>query len=80
MNGDEYFDSEEFRDILSEYEQALRTGMPLFLDTDELCDIADYYQMNDRYEEAELTVLTRPTACCATSCSRHRPTNIRTMW
>lgn len=56
MNGDEYFDSEEFRDILSEYEQALRTGMPLFLDTDELCDIADYYQMNDRYEEAEQAV------------------------
>ena len=50
--GDEYFDSEEFRELLAEYENAMETGMPVFMDADELSEIADYYQMNSRFDEA----------------------------
>lgn len=53
---DEYFDSEEFLDLLKEYEEALQAGMPVFLDADELADIADYYQMQDRYDDAVAAV------------------------
>ena len=51
--GDEYFDSDEFRDLLATYEDAVSTGQPVFLDADELADIADYYQMAGRYDEAD---------------------------
>lgn len=51
--GDEYFDSEEFRELLAEYEDAVNMGMPVFMDADELSEIADYYQMNERYDEAD---------------------------
>ncbi|MCR5678693.1 MAG: tetratricopeptide repeat protein [Prevotella sp.] len=51
--GDEYYDSDEFREILAEYEEAVNSGSPVFMDADELAEIADYYQMTERYEEAE---------------------------
>lgn len=41
--GDEYFDNDEFRDILAEYENANGEPSALFLDADDLTDIADYY-------------------------------------
>lgn len=53
MNNDEYFDSEEFRELLAEYEDAVNMGMPVFMDADELSEIADYYQMQERYDEAD---------------------------
>jgi tetratricopeptide (TPR) repeat protein len=54
--GDEYFDSDEFRDLLSEYEQAVNTGQPVFMDADELAEIADYYQMEGQADEAESAI------------------------
>ncbi len=54
--GDEYFDSEEFHELLDEYENAMSTGMPVFMDADELADIADYYQMTERYDEADSAI------------------------
>ena len=51
--GDEYFDSEEFREMLASYEEAVNTGQPVFMDADELADIADYYQMTEQYDEAD---------------------------
>lgn len=51
--GDNYFDSEEFREMLAEYEEAVSTGQPVFMDADELAEIADYYQMNEQFDEAE---------------------------
>lgn len=51
--GDEYFDSEEFREMLANYENAIDTGMPVFMDADELADIADYYQMQNELDKAE---------------------------
>ena len=50
--GDEYFDSEEFREMLATYEEAVNTGQPVFMDADELAEIADFYQMTDHYDEA----------------------------
>jgi tetratricopeptide (TPR) repeat protein len=53
---DEYFDSKEFRNILASYEKAVNTGQPVFMDADELAEIADFYQMQDRQEEAEKAI------------------------
>ena len=38
--GDEYFDSDDFRNMLAEYEEAVNTGQPVFMDADELAEIA----------------------------------------
>ena len=54
--GDDYFDSEEFHELLDEYEQAVNTGQPVFMDAEELSEIADYYQMTGRYDEAEQAI------------------------
>lgn len=51
--GDDYYDSQEFRDMLDEYEEAVNTGQPVFMDADELSEIADYYQMTEQLDEAE---------------------------
>lgn len=52
-NDNEYFDDEEFREILNEYEEAVKSGQTVFMDADDLADIADYYQLNNRFEEAK---------------------------
>jgi tetratricopeptide (TPR) repeat protein len=54
--GDEYFDSEEFLDMLGEYENANNSGSPVFLDSDELTQIADYYQWQGQMDEAEKAI------------------------
>lgn len=54
--GDEYFDSNVFRDMLAEYEQAINAGEPVFMDGDELAEIADYYQMTGQDEQAEKAI------------------------
>lgn len=40
---DEFFDSKEFREILASYEESAKSGTPMFMDVDDLVDIADYY-------------------------------------
>lgn len=55
-NDDDYFSDEEFREILDDYEQTVKSGQPLFMDADDLADIADYYQMNGRYDEARQAI------------------------
>ena len=55
--GDEYFDSEEFHDILAEYEEAVNTGMPVFMDADDLSEIAAYYQTLSEPERAEEAIV-----------------------
>ena len=56
MNDDEYFDSEEFQELLNEYEESVKSGVPVYMDADDLADIADYYQFHDRYEDAVAAV------------------------
>lgn len=51
--GDEYFDSEEFQNILDSFEQASDSGGSIFLDADDLTDIADYYHYTGNHEAAE---------------------------
>ncbi len=42
--------------MLSEYETAVNTGQPVFLDADELSEIADFYQMQGQTDEAEAAI------------------------
>ena len=51
--GDDYFDSEEFRELLSQYEESVSSGQPIFMDADELTDIADYYHFTGDLEKAD---------------------------
>ncbi|MBO4827572.1 MAG: tetratricopeptide repeat protein [Prevotella sp.] len=41
---DNYFNSKRFKRILNQYEESEKTGTPVFLDSDEFTDIAEYYQ------------------------------------
>ncbi len=56
MIHDSYFDSEEFRELLTDYEDALEQGRPVFLDSDELVDIADYYEQSGRPRDADRAI------------------------
>ncbi len=51
--GDDYFDSEEFSNLLEDYEEAVNNGQPVLLDADELTDIADYYHFTGDIEKAD---------------------------
>ena len=55
---DDYFQSEEFMDILGRYEQAASSGHTPYMDSDELVDVADYYMSQGKHLEAkEATML-----------------------
>ncbi len=54
--GNDYFNSDEFKDALSTYETAEREGLPMFLDPEELTDIADYYATTGNGEKAEKVI------------------------
>ena len=54
--GDDYFDSADFQRLLSTYEKSINAGEPVFMDADELTDIADYYQYTERLDEAEKAI------------------------
>ncbi len=54
--GDEYFDNEEFRTILNNYEESVRSGHPIYLDADDLADIADYYHFIGNDQQADDTI------------------------
>lgn len=47
-----YFESKEFKDILRKYEESVESGHAIYMDADDLADIADYYQYHNRQEEA----------------------------
>lgn len=51
--GDDYFDSEDFQNILEGYEESVKSGHPLFLDADDLADIADYYHFLGNDQQAD---------------------------
>ena len=42
---DQYYESKEFKEILRKYEEAQKTGESIYLDPDELTDIAEYYHI-----------------------------------
>lgn len=51
-----YFESQEFKDCLNTYESALSAGSPVYMDADDLTDVAEYYSMvmhdDDKASEA----------------------------
>jgi tetratricopeptide (TPR) repeat protein len=56
VKSDGYFDDEEFREMLEDYERTVKSGQPVFMDADDLADIADYYQEEGRYDDAQMAV------------------------
>ena len=53
MNNDfEYFNSDDFRKCLKEYERARDRGTTMFLDVNDFADIADYYNQMGNSSEA----------------------------
>lgn len=56
QTGDEYFDSKEFRDILTSYEESIKSGQPIFMDVDDLADIADFYNYTGEREKASAVI------------------------
>jgi tetratricopeptide (TPR) repeat protein len=49
---EEYFASDEFQELLNSYETSEASGDTMFLDADDLVDIADYYNMQGSPEHA----------------------------
>ncbi len=49
----EYFESEAFQEILDIYEKSVKSGHPIYMDADDLADIADYYQYNGLPDKAD---------------------------
>ena len=43
-----YFKSEEFLEILQQYEDSVKSRHPIYMDADDLASIADYYHYNGR--------------------------------
>ena len=42
--------------MLADYERTVETGELVFMDADDLADIADYYQLNGRYDDAQKAI------------------------
>ena len=49
----EYFENEDFKRILRQYEESVKSGEHIYMDADDLTDIADYYRSKNRLSEAE---------------------------
>ena len=52
----EYFDSEGFKEILRQYEESVKSGERIYMDADDLADIADYYHLNNRMDDANAAI------------------------
>ena len=52
QNNENYFDSEDFKELLTNYEAAQQAGEQPFLDADDLVDLADYYSNNGEDDKA----------------------------
>jgi tetratricopeptide (TPR) repeat protein len=52
----EYFESEDFKEILQEYEESVKSGEPFYMDADDLADIADFYHYQGNTEDAQQAI------------------------
>ncbi|MGN0282789.1 MAG: tetratricopeptide repeat protein [Prevotella sp.] len=52
---EDFFQSDEFRENLKAYEESVRSGLPIFMDADDLTDIIDYYNLMHMDKEADRT-------------------------
>ena len=48
-----FFEEPEFQESLRKYEEARQSGLSLYMDADELTDIAEYYMVQEREEQAD---------------------------
>lgn len=55
-NDDEYFSDEEFKEILNDYEDAVKSGRPAFMAADDMAEIAEYYLSEGRYDDAQQAI------------------------
>jgi len=53
---DKYFSSQEFTDSLKRYEEAIANGESVYLEADELTDIAEYYHAKGQLDKAIQTI------------------------
>lgn len=51
-----YFESKGFKAILQKYEEAVKSGQSIYMDADDLADIADYYQYHGRQDDASRAI------------------------
>lgn len=51
-----YFESKEFRELLRRYEKMVAEGRLTYMDADELTDVAEFYMMNGREDDATLCI------------------------
>ena len=51
-----YFDSESFKKLLEQYEDSVKSGHPVYMDADDLADIADYYHYEGRLDDATAAI------------------------
>lgn len=49
---DDYFESDEFKELLNNYEEAKNQGYPCYLDEDDYADISDYYMNKGKAMQA----------------------------
>lgn len=54
---DEYFKSDSFKHILHKYEELCKNNVSSFLDSEELADIAEYYHIIGKDEEAKAAAI-----------------------
>lgn len=52
---EDYFKTDDFKELLKSYEMSVKSGHPIFLDVDDLTDLIDYYNLMHMDKEAEET-------------------------
>ena len=55
-DNEEYFKSKGFQKLLKQYEASVKSGQPIYMDADDLADIADYYQYNGKMADADAAI------------------------
>lgn len=51
-----YFETPDFLESLEKYEQSIRSNMPIYMDADELTDIAEYYMIRQQEDCANKAI------------------------
>lgn len=55
-NDNSYFESKEFKNILQQFEKSQTSGNPMFMDSDDFSDIAEYYFNHGDFKNAKKAV------------------------
>ncbi len=53
---EQYFKSDDFQQLVKSYEASVESGEAIFLDADDMVDIADYYNMKNESERADIVI------------------------